>query len=154
MGFYQSTKWQSCQCPTAVHYVKKWALPSAGGTGGDAAPQPLTFKSGKLSRTDELVAEFIYIQLRSSASGFWAACPCPLLIENMKRWGFLALSLLGRLNVTERRPSLHGNKQTGAHYTCARLQASGRDSWPAGSYLGGTELDAAVMLALPQARVR
>lgn len=23
-GFYQSTKWQSCECPTAVHYVKKW----------------------------------------------------------------------------------------------------------------------------------
>lgn len=24
IGFYQSTKWQSCECPTAVHYVKKW----------------------------------------------------------------------------------------------------------------------------------
>lgn len=102
----------SYSCPLC----KEMALHSAAGIGGGAAPQPLTFKSGKLSTTDELVAEFICIQPRSSASGFWAARRCPLLTGNIKRCRFLAVSFLGELSRRERRPSLDANKQqTGAH---------------------------------------
>lgn len=41
-------KWQCCECPTAVHYVKKMAIGSHSEINAGEAQEPLTFKTGKL----------------------------------------------------------------------------------------------------------